>query len=171
MQQIDQPAHARRKALGTQQIDGVGGHAHEIAHGAVGIAAGVVFPCAGEDAARDTLIDGFPVPHGHGQVVDDAAFFAVQAECAGFHLRRADVPVGNDMNAEGSEFLFGIGIGKRGPFQIDLCARIGHLRAESECIDRGRYAVNRIVRDVADSIIVCHGAGDCAENKLGFIDA
>ena len=171
VKQIHQPADARRNALGAQQIDGVGGHAHKIAQCAVGIDAGILFPCAGQDAARDALIELVPVPHRHGQVADHAVLLMIQAEFPGFHARRADVAIGDDIHANRLQLLFGAGIQNGRPFQVDGGPRIGHLSAESESVNRSRHAVDRIVGDVADEIVVAHGAGDRTENKFRFIDA
>ena len=100
-----------------------------------------------------------------------AVLLVIQAECAGLHVRRADVAVGNDVHALLRERLLGAALRDCGPFQHDPRARIGHLRAEGEGVDGRGHAVDGIIRDVADEVVVGHRAGDRAEDELGLVDA
>ena len=56
-----------------------------------------------------------------------------------------------------------------GPFQIYFCFRVYHFDTQSKGIDIGSHAVDRIVRDVADFVRVCHNACQNADQEFGFI--
>ena len=83
---------------------------------------------------------------------------------------KGGIPVGNSPDSLFQKFLGGI-TGYAGPLQFDFCVRIGQLGAQSKGIDGRGYAVDRIGSHIANAIILAHGTGNGAGDKLSLIDA
>ena len=132
-----------------------------------------MFPAAGQDAADDKFIEFAPAPAG-GRQGDQVApvihqIGTVVAEVQVHPGLGGGLAVGDDPDAVGKEVRLGRTL-QTGPAQFDLGSGVGHLGAQGKGVDGGGNAKNGVGGDVADAVILGHGAGNGAGDEFCFVD-
>ena len=163
--------HALRKLFGQPDADDAAVHAQPVVQG--GGFSLVPLPASGENTADDEFIELAPDPDGRSQrdqvapVVHQVG--AVVAEVQ-IHFRLGGrVPVGYHPDAVRQQ----VGLRRSldtGPPQLDLRPWVGHLRPQRKGIDGCGNAEDRVGRDIADAVVLGHGARNGAGDELRLVD-
>ena len=167
--EIEKAVYRAAKLLGEEQVDGVGGHAHVVIHGAVRVDLPFAGKGAVQDAADDLHIHPPPVP----DVADHHLQLAVPAKVRGVPVVVVRVigghrVAGDDLAAGLAERLHGISR-QAGPAQHYFRPWICHLHTKCKRIDICRVSDNRIVGDIAYGVILRHSSGNSPGNELALI--
>ena len=162
--------HAFRQRRRQLDVDDTAVHAPPVVQRLFGV--GALLPGAVQNRTHHLFIEAAPQPNRGSQGCQHTFLTnkigAVGAKFAVLVAIGGNITVGDDFIATADKVGNGIA-GQAAPTQIHLGTGIGQLRTQGKGIDGCGHTVNGGRADIADVVMVGHGAGNGAGDELGLV--